>query len=281
MSLLPVCLLLLAGCAALPAGKRDARDPWERMNRATYRFNDKFDKAIARPVARGYRKVTPQFVQTGVHNFFTNLDYPIVMVNDLLQGQISPFFNDTGRLLLNTTVGIGGLFDPASRVGLERNDREFGQTLGKWGVKKGPYLVIPFIGPSDVRDAFGRAADTFSTPRHYIRNDYWNYDLLALELVDLRAGLLEATEALDRSYDPYSFLRNAYLQNRDFKVNGGQSTSEEEQEQKLMEEADQEQSMPESAAPPPGQPPAPQSPAPQSQSPPPPSPPEQPPPPPH
>ena len=258
VSLASVCLLLLAACAALPPGKRDPRDPWERMNRATYRFNDAFDKAIARPVARGYRKVTPQFAQTGVHNFFTNLDYPIVMLNDLLQGQIRPFFRDTGRLLLNTTVGIGGLFDPAASVGLERNDREFGQTLGKWGVKKGPYLVIPFIGPSDVRDAFGRAADGFSTPRQYIRNNYWNYGLLALEQVDLRAGLLQASETVDRSYDPYSFVRSAYLQNRDFKVSGGES-SEEEKELKLMEEAGEEQPMPESTPaqppPPPAQPP--------------------------
>jgi phospholipid-binding lipoprotein MlaA len=256
-SLLSLCLLLLtAGCAALPPGKRDPSDPWERINRATYRFNDKFDRAIARPVARGYRRL-PQFTQTGVHNFFTNLDYPIVMLNDLLQGQIKPFFNDTGRLLLNTTVGIGGLFDPATPIGLDKNDRDFGQTLGKWGVNKGPYLVIPFLGPSDVRDAFGRAADSFSTPRAYVHNDYWNYGLWLLEVVDLRASLLDATATLENAYDPYAVVRSAYLQHRDFKVNGGQSSSEEELERKLMEEAGEDQPMPQSApspSPPPSSP---------------------------
>ena len=193
VSLLTLCLLLLIGCAALPPGKRDARDPWERMNRTTYRFNDKFDRAIAQPVARGYRK-TPRFVQTGVHNFFTNLDYPIVMVNDLLQGQLKPFVSDTARLLINTTIGIGGLLDPATAAGLDRNDRDLGQTLGKWGVKKGPYVVLPFLGPSDVRDAFGRLGDDFSTPRQYLRNPYWDYGLYLLNAVDSRARLLDATK---------------------------------------------------------------------------------------
>lgn len=262
MSLLPVYLVLIAGCAALPPGKRDPRDPWERMNRATYRFNDTFDKAIARPVARGYRR-TPQFVQTGVHNFFTNLDYPIVMVNDLLQGQFKPFFSDTGRLLVNTTVGIGGLFDPASSVGLDQNDRDFGQTLGKWGLGKGPYLVIPFLGPCDVRDAFGKAADSFTTPRAYF-NRYWDYGLWVLYTVDLRASLLEASATADRAYDPYSFIRSAYLQNREYKVRGEQPSNEEEQEQKLLDEAEGQQ-MPESA--PPKSPPSPPQPQPESQPP--------------
>lgn len=235
--------LLLAGCAALPPGARDPRDPWERMNRTTYKLNDKFDKAIARPAARAYRR-TPRAVQTGVHNFFTNLDYTIVILNDLLQGQIKPFASDTARLVINTTLGIGGLFDPATRAGLDRNERDFGQTLGKWGVKTGPYLVLPFLGPSDVRDTFGRLGDDFSTPRQYIRNPYWDYGLYLLEVVDLRASLLDATRALDNAYDPYAFMRNAYLQNRDYKVNGGQSKSEEEQEEKLLEGAGEEPSQP-------------------------------------
>ena len=252
-ALLPsLCLLLLGGCAALPPGNRDPRDPWERMNRATYRFNDKFDRAIAQPVARTYRK-TPQFVQRGVHNFFTNLDYTIVIVNDLLQGQIRPFLSDTGRLVINTTFGIGGLFDPATGMGIDRNDRDLGHTLGKWGVKKGPYVVLPFLGPSDVRDAFGRLGDDFSTPRQYLRNDYWNYGLVLVEAIDTRARLLETTGIIERAYDPYAFLRSAYLQNRDFKVNGGRSRSEEEQEQRLLEEAGQDQDQPPGQ--PPGQPP--------------------------
>jgi phospholipid-binding lipoprotein MlaA len=244
-SLLALCLLLLVGCASLPPGKRDPRDPWERMNRATYRFNDAFDRAIARPVARGYRKTTPQFVQTGVRNFFENVDTTIVMLNDLLQGELKTFASDTGRLLLNTTLGIGGLFDPATAAGLERNDRDFGQTLGKWGVHTGPYLVLPFLGPSDVRDTVGKAADTFSTPRSYLRDPYWKYGVSLLDKVDLRSRYLDTDQVLASAYDPYAFLRNAYLQHRDFKVRGGPSQSEEEQrEQRMLEESGEDQTAP-------------------------------------
>jgi phospholipid-binding lipoprotein MlaA len=249
-SLLALCLLLLtAGCAALPPGKRDPRDPWERMNRATFRFNDKFDRAIARPVARGYRAVTPHFVQTGIRNVYDNVDTTIVMLNDLLQGEFKSFASDTGRLLLNTTIGIGGLADPATALGLDKNDRDFGQTLGKWGVGSGPYLVLPFLGPSDVRDGVGRLADTYSTPRTYIKNSYWYWGVWLLDAVDLRSRFLDTDRLMDTAYDPYAFLRNAYLQHRDFKVNGGQSSSEEEQERKLMEEAGEDQPMPESTPP--------------------------------
>ncbi|HEY0768423.1 MAG TPA: VacJ family lipoprotein [Steroidobacteraceae bacterium] len=255
LSLLSACLLLLLGCAALPPGKRDPRDPWERTNRATYRFNDTFDRAILRPVARGYRKVTPHFVQTGVTNFLDNLEYPTVMVNDLLQGQFKPFVSDTGRLLLNTTLGIGGLFDPATAAGLDKNERDFGQTLGKWGARTGPYLVIPFLGPSDIRDALGRVGDEYSNPRHYIRKAYVKYGLAGLRAIDTRARLLDYQSTLESAYDPYAFVRNLYLKHRDFKVNGGQSRNEEEQEQKLLEESAQDQPTPEGASPPPQAPP--------------------------
>ncbi|MFZ0007354.1 MAG: VacJ family lipoprotein [Steroidobacteraceae bacterium] len=243
--LLPVlCLVLLAGCAVQPPAKPDPRDPWERMNRVSYKFNDKLDKAILRPVARTYRNDTPRVVQTGIRNVFDNVDTTIVMVNDLLQGQFKPFLNDTVRLLMNTTIGIGGLFDPATRAGLDKNSRDFGQTLGKWGLQPGPYLVLPFLGPSDVRDAFGKLADTYSTPRTYIDNRYWNYGSYLLEKLDERARLLDYDRTLDSAYDPYAFLRSAYLQNRDFKVNGSRSPSEEEQEEQLLNEAGAEEQAP-------------------------------------
>jgi len=255
-----LCLLLLCGCATLPPGsKRDQRDPWERMNRATYTFNDKFDKAIARPVARGYRKVAPHFVQTGVRNFFDNLNYPVVMVNDMLQGEFKPLVNDFSRLLLNTTLGIGGLFDPATAAGLDKNDRDLGQTFGKWGMPKGPYVVLPFLGPSDVRDGFGRLGDEYSSPRHYISNRYWSWGLWLVDSVDERSRLLDATRLVDQSYDPYAFLRNAYLQHRDFKVHGDRSHSDEEQQQeeKLMEEMGTDDAASAPAAPAPGSAPPP------------------------
>lgn len=252
-SLLPLCVLcvlFLHGCAAAPSAKPDPRDPWERMNRATYRFNDQVDRAVTKPVARAYRRVTPQPVQTGVSNFFVNLGYPLVMLNDLLQGQFQPFLNDTGRLLLNTTLGIGGVLDPATAAGLDKNDRDFGQTLGKWGAKPGPYLVLPFLGPSDVRDAFGRAGDVFSDPRHYIDNDLLSWSLWAVGMVDTRAHLLDLEPVLQSAYDPYAFVRNAYLQKREFKVSGGHPANEEEQEQKLLEESGVEEPAPSPAPPP-------------------------------
>lgn len=257
ITLAALLLLLLSACAAAPA-RRDPGDPWERMNRATYAFNDKFDKAIFRPVARGYRAAVPHVVRTGIRNVFDNVDTPVVMLNDLLQGQLTPFMHDTCRLLVNTVIGIGGLFDPATAMGLEKGDRDFGQTLGKWGAHPGPYLVLPFLGPSDVRDAFGRAADAFSTPRTYIRNSYWNYGSWLVEKIDARSRYLEYDRVVDSAYDPYAFLRNAYLQNRAFKVGGSSPQSEENEEQKMLEESGIEPTPAEpqkSSEPPPQQPP--------------------------
>jgi phospholipid-binding lipoprotein MlaA len=239
---LSLLLLLLSGCATQPGMKSDPRDPWERMNRGTYRFNDAFDRAIAKPVARGYRKAIPHFVQTGIGNFLDNLESPVIMVNDLLQGQFKAFVSDTGRLLMNTTLGIGGLLDPATAAGLDKNDRDFGQTLGKWGLRTGPYLVIPFLGPSDIRDAVGRVGDVYSDPRHYIRSNWLSWGLWGVGAVNTRARLLDVEGAIAGAYDPYAFIRSAYLQHRDYKVHGAQSTGEEDQEEKMMEEAAEEQS---------------------------------------
>ena len=138
-------LLTLFGCAAPPA-KKDPRDPWERMNRTTYKFNDKVDKAVLRPLARGYQKVTPGFFRTGVSNFFDNLEYPLVIVNDLLQAKFTLAGKDTGRLLMNSTLGIGGVLDPASSAGLQKNTNDLGLTLAQLGRRKGPLLGHPVSG---------------------------------------------------------------------------------------------------------------------------------------
>jgi phospholipid-binding lipoprotein MlaA len=241
LSLLSLCLLLVCGCATLPPGsKRDPRDPWERLNRTSYNINDALDRALVKPAAKGYTHL-PQPVQHGVHNFFDNLNYPITIVNDLLQGQIKPFFSDIGRFLFNTTVGLGGLFDPATAAGMDKNNRDFGQTLGKWGVPKGPYIVVPIFGPYTVRDGFGAVTvDYFSNPSNYAK--FWvSTSLWLVRGVDRRARLLPLDATIQSAYDPYAFIRNAYLQNRDFMVTGAQSQTEEEQEQKLMEEAGQEE----------------------------------------
>lgn len=240
VSALSLALLTLLSCAAPPA-KKDPRDPWERMNRTTYKFNDKLDKAILRPIARGYRDITPKFVRTGVSNFLDNLEYPIVIANDLLQARFKPFVRDTGRLLMNTTLGIGGLLDPATEAGLEKNENDFGLTLGRWGLGTGPYLVIPFLGPSDVRDGLGRVPDSYASPQNYIDGAAFQYSIWVVHFVDARYRLLSADQALDSAYDPYLFLKNAYLQRREFLLHGRNAGgSEEQQEEKLLEEAGQD-----------------------------------------
>ena len=156
-------LTLLPACAPLP-GKPDPRDPWERVNRATYKFNDVLDRAVAKPVAKAYRRVTPQFAQTGVANFFSNLDGPTVIINDGLQGKPKDTLRHLGRFVVNSTLGLGGLLDPASRLGLDAGSADFGQTFGHWGIHPGPYVVLPVLGPSDVRDGIGLVPETSPTP---------------------------------------------------------------------------------------------------------------------
>jgi phospholipid-binding lipoprotein MlaA len=228
--------LALAACAAVPPSERNPRDPWQRMNRGIYKFNDAFDRGIAQPVARTYVRVLPQTVRTGVTNFFNNVTYPDVIVNALLQGQLKLFARDTGRFVVNTTVGIGGLFDPASHIGLTYEDRDFGQTFGKWGIPSGPFLVLPFLGPSDIRDGIGRVPDSYAGPWPYIQNPYWDYGTLLLHEVDVRANLLPLTDVARKSYDPYAFERNAYLQHRDFMVKGPNAQNNAEQELKELQQ---------------------------------------------
>jgi phospholipid-binding lipoprotein MlaA len=216
------CLLLaLAGCASVPSGKSDPRDPWEGFNRASFKFNDSLDRAILRPVTRGYVKVTPRFIRTGVSNALSNLDSITTIVNDALQGKMKQAGRDSARFLLNSTLGLGGLLDPATAAGLENNDEDFGQTLGKWGVKSGPYVMLPLLGPSTLRDTFARIPDQFTHPVNYLEDDSTRYAIRAVDILDLRAGLLSLDEQLARSYDRYAFVRNAYLQRREFKVKDG------------------------------------------------------------
>ncbi|MDR2214732.1 MAG: VacJ family lipoprotein [Nevskiaceae bacterium] len=214
--------LLLVGCASIPQGaQRDARDPMERFNRSVYVFNDKLDRAVARPVARGYVKVVPQPMRTGVSNFFANLGYPTTVVNGLLQGKPVQFTSDLGRFLVNSTIGIGGLFDPATRMGLQSHDEDFGQTMAKWGMPSGPFLMLPVLGPSTLRDTAGDVADIYTSPKHYINNDWVRYGLYVPELIDKRAQLLTVESLQNDVYDPYSFMRNAWLQRREYLIRDG------------------------------------------------------------
>lgn len=221
VALVALLSLFLGGCATAPAAKKDPRDPFEGFNRASYKFNDALDRALLKPAAKGYKAVTPDFIETGVTNFFSNLTQPTVMINDLLQGKFKAGLNDAGRFLVNTTVGLGGLFDPASAAGLDRNDEDFGQTLGKWGVSSGPYLMVPFFGPSTVRDGIGSAVGIYTDPTQYVERDAIRYGLRGMDLIDARARRLPLDDTLNQAYDKYTFIRNAYLQQREFQVKDG------------------------------------------------------------
>jgi len=214
-------LLVLAGCASVPSGKPDPRDPWERFNRSVFNFNEALDRAIAKPVAKGYVKVTPRVIRTGISNAYSNLDTVPTIINDVLQGKIRQAGHDSARFLMNSTLGLGGLFDPASAAGLDSNDEDLGQTLGKWGVRAGPYLMLPVLGPSSARDAFSRAADTFLEPVWYLEDDSTRYLIRLGDLLDQRASLLELDAQLERSYDRYAFIRNAWIQRREYQVKDG------------------------------------------------------------
>lgn len=231
-----VLALTLLGCATVPPGERAARDPWQGMNRGIFKFNDAVDRAVIKPVARTYVRVLPRTIRTGITNFFNNVTYPDVIVNALLQGQLKPFAQDTGRFLVNTTVGIGGIFDPASSMGLMLDNRDFGQTFGKWGIPSGPFLVLPFLGPSDVRDAIGRLGDGYAEPWPYMRNRYWEYGTMLVYLVTERAAILPLTDMAEKTFDPYAFERNAYLQHRDFMVKGPQAENGAEEELKQLQQ---------------------------------------------
>jgi phospholipid-binding lipoprotein MlaA len=159
-----------------------------------------------------------------------------VIVSALLQGELKPFARDTGRFVVNTTVGIAGLFDPATRFGLTTEDRDFGQTFGKWGIPAGPYLVLPFLGPSDVRDAISRIPQAYAEPWVYMQNVYWEYGTLLFYEMTERAAVLPLTDMANKTFDPYAFERDAYLQNRDFMVKGSKAQGGAEEELKQLEQ---------------------------------------------
>lgn len=228
--------VLVAGCLTLPttALAQDAdgqyddeswqdfgenEDPWESMNRAVFRFNDTLDRWALKPVAKGYRAVTPDVVEDGVHNVFRNLGEVRNLANNVLQFKMHDAGVDTARFFFNTTFGLLGFFDVATKMGLQRNDEDFGQTLGAWGVKSGPYVVLPLLGPSTVRDTASLYPESFTGPYRYINDVPVRNSMFALNIVDTRAKLLTAERLI--SGDRYRFVRNAYLQNREFKVKDG------------------------------------------------------------
>lgn len=201
----------------------DPRDPWEGFNRGVYSVNDSIDRVVVKPVAQAYTYVTPQPVRSCISNIFGNLGDVWSAANSFLQGRGLDGINTVGRVLFNTTMGVGGCFDVASETGAYKIPNDFGVTLGVWGIGQGPYLVLPLFGPSTVRDGVGRIADTASPVAlgQLVENTRWRNSLWGLQLVNTRANLLDTTDMIDRvSIDPYSFVRDAYLQRREGQVRG-------------------------------------------------------------
>ena len=222
--LLLITLFSISGCASM-SGPSDPRDPLESYNRAAYEFNDSFDQYLLKPVAEGYEAITPDPIMKGINNFFSNLDDILVIFNDLLQLKPMQFASDTGRFIINSTLGLGGFIDWASDMNMPKHNEDFGQTLGYWGVPEGPYFVIPFWGPSTIRDTAGLLVDSaqFDPIWQEVENGFptehrergLSWGATAVKTVDTRASLLKAENILNEAaLDRYTFIREAFLQRR-------------------------------------------------------------------
>lgn len=206
-----VAVSLLSGCASTG----NPKDPLEPINRGIYQFNEGMDNLLLKPAAEVYQGVLPSFVRTGVSNFFSNINDVLVALNNLLQGKVSDAASDVGRVAVNTTAGLLGVIDVATHLGLERHDEDFGQTLGRWGFGTGPYLVLPFFGPSNLRDALGRIVDYKTDLVTYVDPSRDRNQLWGTRTVNRRSELLGTSKVLETAaLDPYEFLRDAYLQRR-------------------------------------------------------------------
>lgn len=214
-------VLFMTGCATTNQSA-GVSDPLEGYNRAMYKFNDAVDTAVLKPVAKGYDAVVPDPISQGVSNFFSNLNDITVIINDLFQGKFYQAYRDTHRFVLNTTVGVAGIFDVASLSGFTKNNEDFGQTLGVWGAEPGAYVVLPFFGPRNVRDTFGLVGDMFTDPVMYVEGDDARLALVGTRVVDTRANLLKAEKVLDQAAtDEYSYVRDAYMSRRQYLVFDG------------------------------------------------------------
>jgi phospholipid-binding lipoprotein MlaA len=220
---------VMVGCASIPAGVQPSpSDPWEPFNRSVFEFNEGLDAYVLKPVVKGYRFILPEFVRDGIYNFFSNYNDIYTALQNLLQGKPDLAFSDLMRVVVNTTFGLGGLIDMATPGGLPKHKEDWGQTFGVWGIPSGPYVVLPFFGPSSVRDTFGTAADLESDylfrllPDVALRNS-----LTGLRVVNARNTYYEAGDLLDgAALDKYSFLRDAYIQRREYQINEGREDEE-------------------------------------------------------
>lgn len=218
-------LLVLFSAPVLAADAAPNPDPWEHFNRKVYAFNDRIDRYFLKPIAKGYRKITPQFVDDGITNLLNNLGEPATVVNDLLQGKIKQSAQDTGRFVVNSTVGLVGFFDVARHIKLPRHQEDFGQTLAKWGVPSGPYVVVPFLWGMTIRDGAGYGTDAMYMSELYENalNFGWEETtgVLVLNVVDTRADLIPMEESLQVTGDRYRLIRDAWMQRRNFLIKDG------------------------------------------------------------
>jgi len=205
-------------------------DPLESRNRSIYAFNESLDEAILEPAADGYDYITPNMLQKGFNNFFYNLNYPVTIINQLLQGNIEEALQDTLRFSINSSIGVFGFFDPASSMGLSQHDEDFGQTLAVWGVKEGPYLMLPFIGPKTLRSLTGDFTDVLFNPLLNINDTNLKMKVNLINIFQDRSDLSALEEELDNSFDPYQLIKDSYTQNRLYKIHNGVITEDDEEE---------------------------------------------------
>ena len=211
--------LLLVLLFSFPLFAKEINDPFEDLNREIFVFNEKLDEKILKPTALVYRKVTPQFARTGVTNFFNNLEEIDTTINQVLQGEIKYAFNDAGRFVINTTIGLFGLIDVASKMGLERHQEDFGQTLGVWGISSGPYIMLPFLGPSNPRDLLSRPISSFLSGTFAMEDNDVKFTLVGIDALETRERLLDAETLIIG--DKYIFVKDAYVQSREYEINNG------------------------------------------------------------
>jgi phospholipid-binding lipoprotein MlaA len=220
---------LFVGCASIPAGVEPSpRDPWEPFNRSVFEFNEGLDEYLLKPIVAAYRFILPEIVRDGIYNFFSNYSDIYTALQNLLQGKPDLAFNDLMRVAVNTLFGLGGLMDVATPGGLPKHKEDWGQTFGVWGVPSGPYLVLPFFGPSTIRDTFGTAADLETDYLFkYIPDVGLRNSITGLRVINARNTFYEAGDLLDgAALDKYSFIRDAYLQRREYQINEGRNDEE-------------------------------------------------------
>lgn len=225
-------LLTISGCAttipAAPKDERAASDPWEPFNRRVTALNDNIDRFTFKPIAKGYQKVVPSFVRRGIDNFYGNLSTPLYIINNLLQGKLQRGVSETGRLLVNSTIGLGGLIDVSSGLGMETYREDFGQTFAVWGVSDGPFVVVPLMGPRTLRDAFAIPFDSAADPMFWIDHDQTRWAFKLGDLINTRVSLFAAESLIEDSYDRYLAIRESYLQNREFLIYDGDPPEDED-----------------------------------------------------